>query len=270
MPAQVRALAQQSSKIQEVLSRGHLIVGTGSQNPPWHFSDAKGNLVGMDISMGLILANGLFRTDFVLPADKVQFVIQDANARIPNVLSNKVDIVIQFMTVTAGRALQVAFSNPYYIEATNFLFRANSPYNNQQSVIGKGITIAGLANVDLVTTIQSQVPDAKVLSVPSAADVVLAVDTGRAQAGFVDLSTSHYLSKLFPHKYKAGTTPFNPQSYSAAMRPDDQIWINYVNQVFHEAIAANRWQLYADAFKQWFGVSLRPPQTGFPAQYGPR
>ena len=270
VPAHVQALASTSSKIQEVLSRGHLIVGTGSQNPPWHFSDAKGNLVGMDISMGLILANGLFRTDFVLPTDKVQFVIQDANARIPNVLSNKVDIVIQFMTVSANRALQVAFSIPYYTEATNFLFRANSPYSNQRSVIGKGVTIAGLANVDLATTIHMQVPDAKILSVPSASDVVLAVDSGRAQAGFVDLSTSHYLSKLFPHKYKAGTTPFNPQSYSAAMHPADQIWINFVNQVFHEAISANRWQLYADAFKEWFGVSLRPPQAGFPAQYGPR
>jgi len=224
----------------------------------------------MDISMAYILANGIFRTDFALPTDKVQFVVQDANARIPNVLSNKVDIVIQFMTVSANRALQVAFSNPYYIEATNFLFKANSPYSNQKSVIGKGITIAGLANVDLATTVHLQVPDAKILSVPSAADVVLAVDTGRAQAGFVDLSTSRYLSKLFPGKYKAGTTPFNPQSYSAAMQPADQIWINYVNQVFHEAITANRWQLYADAFRQWFGVSLRPPQTGFPAQYGPR
>lgn len=269
-PEHVQALASQSNKIQEVLSRGHLIVGTGSQNPPWHFEDTKGALQGMDISMGYILANGLFRTDNTLPTDKVRFVRQLANARIPNVLSNKVDIVIQFMTVSANRAQQVAFSIPYYVEATNLLFKADSPYRDTRSLIGKRVTIAGLQNVDLVTSIHAQVPDAQILSVPSSSDVVLAVDTGRAQAGFVDLSTSRYLTKLFPNKYRASTTPFGPQSYSAAMQPTDQIWINFVNQVFHEAITGNRWQLYADAFKRWFGVTLKEPKSGFPAEYGPR
>lgn len=269
-PANVRVLASQSSKIEEVLSRGHLIVGTGSQNPPWHFEDAKGNLVGMDIAMGYILANGLFATDFTIPQNKVQFVTQQADARIPNVLSNKVDIVIQFMTVSANRAQKVAFTIPYYVEATNMIFKANSPYTNTQSLVGKHVTIAGLQNVDLITTIHSQVPDARILGVPSAAEVVLAVDSGRAQAGFVDLSTSRYLSKLFPNRYRASTTPFGPQSYLAAMQPTDQVWINFVNQVFHEAITGNRWQLYAAAFKEWFGATLREPTSGFPAEYGPR
>jgi polar amino acid transport system substrate-binding protein len=43
-----------------------------------------------------------------------------------------------------------------------------------------------------------------------------------------------------------------------------------VNQVFHEAITGNRWQLYAAAFKEWFGIALKEPTSGFPAEYGPR
>jgi ABC-type amino acid transport substrate-binding protein len=42
-----------------VLDRGHLIVGTGSTNAPWHFEDEGGKLVGMDITMARILAQGL-------------------------------------------------------------------------------------------------------------------------------------------------------------------------------------------------------------------
>jgi polar amino acid transport system substrate-binding protein len=270
VPAHVRALASQSSKIQEVLSRGHLIVGTGADNPPWHFNDAKGNLVGMDISMAYILANGMFSTDPTIPTGKVQFVTQAADARIPNLLANKVDICIQFMTVTGGRSLQVEFTIPYYVEASNMLFKANSPYTSSQSLIGKHVTIAALQNVDVAYTVHSQVPDANILAVPSAAEVVLAVDTGRAQAGLVDLSTSHYLSKLYPNKYRASTTPFNPQNYAAAVQQGDQVWINYVNQVFHDAITGQRWQLYAAAFEQWFGVKLSAPKAGFPAEYGDR
>ena len=34
-----------------------MIVGTGSTNAPWHFENEQGQLVGMDITMGRILAN---------------------------------------------------------------------------------------------------------------------------------------------------------------------------------------------------------------------
>ena len=49
------------SKLQQVLSRGKLIVGTGSTNAPWHFEDEKGELVGMDIAMARILGQGPVR-----------------------------------------------------------------------------------------------------------------------------------------------------------------------------------------------------------------
>lgn len=48
--------AAQSSKLQEILRRGNLIVGTGSTNPPWHFEDENGQLVGMDIDMARLFA----------------------------------------------------------------------------------------------------------------------------------------------------------------------------------------------------------------------
>jgi len=259
------ALASQSSKINEVLKRGHVIVGTGSQNPPWHSDNAQGTLIGMDIAMGQILSTGLFSKP-----DRVQFLRQDADARVPNLLSNKVDIVIQFMTVNALRAQLVAFSIPYYTEADNFLFLANSPYSSNKSLIGHHATISGLQNVDLVSTVKGVVPDATILALPSQGSVILALETGRAQAAFVDLSTTRYLSQLFPKKFKASHTPFNPNNYAAAMAPTDQLWINFVNTVFREAITGLTWQSYAAAFKTYFGVSLRAPSAGLPEQYGNR
>ena len=53
--------ASAQGKLQEVLGRGKLIVGTGSTNPPWHFRDEKGALVGFDIEVSKIIAAGTFR-----------------------------------------------------------------------------------------------------------------------------------------------------------------------------------------------------------------
>src|SRR4051794_36755507 len=58
--AHASTLRQGTGKLQEVLSRGTLLVGTGSTNPPWHFEDESGNLVGFDIEMARIVAKGLF------------------------------------------------------------------------------------------------------------------------------------------------------------------------------------------------------------------
>src|ERR1700729_572591 len=76
-PAQAQATG--ASKLQEVLKRGKLVVGTGTTNPPWHFEDDSGNLTGMDIDMARLLAKGLFDDP-----SKVDFVRQAADARIPN------------------------------------------------------------------------------------------------------------------------------------------------------------------------------------------
>src|SRR5437660_8860140 len=92
---QAAAQAAPESMLRTVLNRGKLVVGTGSTNPPWHFEDDKGQLTGMDIAMARILAKGLFDDP-----SKVEFVKQDPAARIPNITTGKVDVVIQFMTVS--------------------------------------------------------------------------------------------------------------------------------------------------------------------------
>ncbi len=48
------------SLLKRVLDRGRVIVGTGATNPPWHFEDEDGKLIGMDIDMAKELAIGLF------------------------------------------------------------------------------------------------------------------------------------------------------------------------------------------------------------------
>ena len=57
--------------------------------------------------MAQILARGLFDD-----AAKVEFVKQDPAARIPNITTGKVDIVIQFMTVSPARAQLVDLLAP--------------------------------------------------------------------------------------------------------------------------------------------------------------
>lgn len=274
LPA-ARALAADSyddSLLKKIQDRGRLIVGTGATNPPWHFEDDNGQPIGMDIDMAKLAAGPLFG---LLPADRmddakvrpyIEFVIQEANARIPNLLTDKIDVNFQFMTVHAQRAVQVEFTYPYYTEAATFLMPNDAPYNALEDMQGKGLTISVLQNIGVEEDTHAVIPDATVVQLPSIADAITAVDAGRADAALVDLSSGKWFSVNAGGKYKF-TGAINPNSYAASVKPGDQIWLNYLNTVIHEACVGYEFPQYKAAFKKWFGEDLPPLVPGFPAQW---
>jgi polar amino acid transport system substrate-binding protein len=151
LTAPVRAQSEGESLLNRVLDRGNIIVGTGSTNPPWHFEDENGDLVGMDIEMGRILAQALFED-----TSKVQFMTQAADARIPNLLSDKTDIVIQFMSETRDRAQLVNFTMPYYREAVMSQFDSNA---NTILELDAGRVDAALADFSTAQWFSAQSPE---------------------------------------------------------------------------------------------------------------
>jgi len=256
-----------ASKLNEVLKRGSVIVGTGSTNPPWHFEDEKGDLQGFDIEMARLLAKGLFDD----PA-KVQFVRQASDARVPNIQTGQVDVVFQFMTVTAQRAQLVDFSIPYYREGVGTLLRKESRYAGALDLAkaGKKAKVSILQNVYAESLVHTAIPEADVLQFDSVANAVLALDSGRVDAAAIDDSTVRWLARQSPDKYKSGNYGWSPQTYAAAVRPGDPVWLHFVDTVLHEGMTGVEFDTYARAFEKYFGVKLAPPPVGFPVEFGVR
>lgn len=249
------------SRLRTVLDRGKLIVGTGSTNAPWHFEDEKGKLTGMDIAMGRILAKGLFDDE-----NKVEFVIQDSAARIPNIVTGKVDITIQFMTVTAQRAQLAAFSRPYYVEGIALLAHKDGARKTFEEMLkaGAATKVSILQNADADNNVKTVLPQAQVLQIDTQANVIQALDSKRVDAAAVDLSNMAWLVRRHPDKYVDAGKHWQTQLYSAAMRQGDPDWLNFVNTVFNVAMHGNDTALYDAAFKEFFGVQLPGRVPGFP------
>ena len=186
------AQSAEDSLLRTVLDRGKVLVGTGSTNAPWHFEDEGGNLVGMDITMARILAQGLFDDP-----EAVEFVQQDPAARIPNITTGKVDIVIQFMTVTAARAQLVNFTRPYYVEGIALLTRPDAERKTFDDLLagGSDTKVSILQNVDAEQNVHLVLPESEVLLIDTQANVIQALDSNRVDAAAVDLSTVRWLVK---------------------------------------------------------------------------
>ncbi len=262
---EARAQAAAGGKLQEVLRRGKLIVGTGTTNPPWHFEDEKGQLVGMDIDMARLFAKGLFDDP-----NKVEFVRQASDARIPNLVTNKIDIVCQFMTITAGRARQVDFTLPYYREGVGLMLPKNSKFNTYADIrkAGKDATIAWMQNVFVEEMTRKVLPEIKILQFDSVDATYQAILSGRADMAASDLSTIRWNMLKNPDKYKDSGFGWLPNSYAFAVRQGDPTWLNYVNTMVKEACIGIDFDDYQAMFKRWFGQELPIPPTGYPSEYG--
>jgi polar amino acid transport system substrate-binding protein len=262
--AGVAGQAQAEGHLDAVLARGKLIVGTGSTNAPWHFQGADGKLQGFDIDIARLVAKGLFNDP-----SKVEFVVQSSDARIPNLLTDKVDMTCQFITVTASRAQQVAFTLPYYREGVGLLLPTNSKYQEIDSLqaAGDGVTVAVLQNVYAEELVHQALPKAKVDQYDSVDLMYQAVNSGRADAAATDQSSVKYLMVQNPGRYRSPAYAWSPQTYACAVKRGDQDWLNFVNTALHEGMTGVDFPTYSASFKQWFGVDLPTPAIGFPAEF---
>lgn len=260
-PGLAYAQARPDSLLRTVLDRGKLLVGTGSTNAPWHFEDDKGQLTGMDIAMARILAKGLFDD-----AAKVEFVKQDPAARVPNITTGKVDIVIQFMTISPARAQLVAFSRPYYVEGVALLTSPKGKHKTYKQLMaaGKAARASVLQNVDADKLVKQALPQAQVMQLDTQANVIQALDSGRVDAAVVDLSTVRWLVKRNPTGYVDSGHSYYSMLYGAAMRQGDFDWLTWVNTTFNVAMHGHQNDIYDQALDDFFGVKLPQRKPGFP------
>jgi polar amino acid transport system substrate-binding protein len=255
--------ASAADRLETIKARGKILVGTGSTNPPWHFKDDQGNLVGYDVDMGHILAKAIFDDP-----TKVEYVIQSSDSRIPNVLTDKVDITCQFMTVTAERAQQVNFTIPYYREGVGLMMTAGGKYKSRDEMktAGAAVTVSVLQNVYAEEMVHVALPEAKVDQYESVDLMYQALNSGRADAAATDMSSLLWFMKQNPGKYVDGGYGWYPQTYSCAVKRGEQDYLNFVNIAFREAMTGVEFGTYSKSFEQWFGVKPPEPKLGFPEE----
>lgn len=264
-PRAAQAQTVTRSKLHTVKERGKLIVGTGSTNPPWHFNDASGQLVGMDIDLARLLAKSLFDDP-----TKVEFVLQGSDARIPSLVTDKVDIVVQWMTITPGRAQQVEFTIPYYREGVGLLMLARGgKYKNFEELkaAGAAVTIGGMQNVFLEEWIHKALPQAKVDAFESPDAAMQALNARRIDASMQDQSAMRWLMQQAPGRFVDAGYGWMPNSYASAVKPGDPVWLNWVNTVYREAMVGVDFDYFAASYKKWFGIELAVPKVGFPNEF---
>jgi polar amino acid transport system substrate-binding protein len=199
---------------------------------------------------------------------KIEFVTQASDARVPNIVTDKVDVTCQFMTVTAERAQQVNFTIPYYREGVGLLLAAGGKHKSYDELksTGSGVTVSVLQNVYAEEMVHKALPEAKVDQYESVDLIYQALNSGRADAAATDVSSLRWFMKQNPDKYLDAGYAWEPQTYSCAVKRGDSDFLQFVNTALREAMSGVEFAAYRGSFERWFGVTPPEPQIGFPSE----
>ena len=151
------ATAQQDlaggSTIEAVKKRGVLKVGMDVFQP-WAMKDKTGKFIGFEIDVATRLAADMGVT--------VEFVPTAWSGIIPALLTGKFDVIIGGMGITAQRALQVNFSNPYDYSGMGIVAHKGlaAGFNSLESFNRADVQIAVKLGTTAVTAAKKFLPKA--------------------------------------------------------------------------------------------------------------
>ena len=131
---------------------------------------------------------------------KVQIVKLDWDSLIPAVMSGDVDCVIAGQSITAERAAQVDFSNPYYYASIVTLTKKDSAYANAASVADlAGATATSQLGTIWYDTCLPQIENANILPAQETAPAMLvALNSGACDIVVTDRPTAQAALVAYP------------------------------------------------------------------------
>jgi polar amino acid transport system substrate-binding protein len=160
-----------ADKLAEILARGTVRIIVFADVPPFGSVNASRELEGFDIDLAKMVAQSL--------GVKLEMVQATAANRIPFLLTDKADMNIAAMSVTAERARQVMFSQPY-ADTSLAVFGAKAlAVKSAADTAGRKIAVAKGTTEDVVLT--AVAPRAQIMRTEDNATAVQAYLSGQAE-----------------------------------------------------------------------------------------
>ncbi len=175
-----------------------LKVGTSSDNPPFEYIDANGELQGLDVDLAKMIAAQM--------GMEIEFVDMDFNSLIPALMANKVDVAIAGISVTNDRNRNIDFSRRYYVASQSVLVRNDShirigkPEDLRNYIMGCQSGTTGQSYLKSFFIDNNLVPEANIRNYVTNVQMVLDLMNGNIDVAILDDSVAEAFSKIKPVK----------------------------------------------------------------------
>jgi polar amino acid transport system substrate-binding protein len=133
-------LPAMADKLDDIKTRGQLVIGVAEASPPFSFRDGDRGVVGYDVDLAAEVAKRLG-----VGLSKLSIINAE---RIPALRDDKVDLVAMGMTRSPGRARDIDFSVAYFVSPHKVLVRRDSGLATIAQLAGRTLALVRSASVD--------------------------------------------------------------------------------------------------------------------------
>jgi polar amino acid transport system substrate-binding protein len=167
--------AASAQTVDEIISRGKLIVAVDTTTPPYGFLDADLKPTGFDIEVANKMGEAL--------GVPVEFVTVTSPGRIPSLLTKQVDAVVSIFSITAARAIQIDYSIPYAGQSAVVIAPKSTVIKSHADLVGKKVGLTRGTGEDGILTAAAQAnPGIEILRFDDYASLLQAMVSGQIDA----------------------------------------------------------------------------------------
>jgi cyclohexadienyl dehydratase len=240
------APAQTKSRLQTILERGTLRVGTTGDFNPMSIKDPATNTYkGFDIDAMEQLAKDM--------GVKIEWVSAEWATLVPGITADRYDI-FSGASLNMARAKVVGFSAPYLEAGTMPLVQKTdaAKFKTWDDINKKGVIVAVLLGTVFEEQARQHFPAATIKAIEKPATGYQEVLAGRAQVTITSNIEAGTLMKTYPQLVTVGTSRDmrNKRPFAYPLPQGDAVWVNFVNSW----IALKKSEGFFDALEaKWLG-----------------
>ena len=231
------------STLDKVVDKGTLRVAVLPDFPPYSVQNAEGDFEGYEVDVAKALAKAM--------DVKLELVSTDGASRLPLLKAKRADVNISSWTATDERAKAVGFTIPYIAAGASVLYRSDTDIKDYDDLKGKSVSVARGSTNDTIMT--EDFPDTKIVRFESIADAVAALKSGKVDAAVEGQATVKQEAEKDGDLEAIDQPPLKPSLISMGALPDDQKWINFLNNFIRNLNASGTNEAL---YKKWFDEDL--------------
>ncbi|MCW5770324.1 MAG: transporter substrate-binding domain-containing protein, partial [Rhodospirillaceae bacterium] len=225
LAAAVAAPAMAQSRLQEILKRGSIRVGTtGDFNPMSIRDPASNSFKGYEIDAARDLAKEL--------GVKLELVPTDWPTLVAGITANRYDIFMGGSSINSARAKTIAYTIPYIETGTVPVFQksAAAKFASWDDINKKGVTVAVVLGTVFEQQAKQHFPNATIKAVQPPASGFQEVLAGRAD---VTITSSIDAQGIVARYAALGHMPVaaarNKRPFGYIVAQGDPTWVNFLN-----------------------------------------